>query len=125
VLTDAGIQFAVIHDTAGYDEASLTGSNLLLSTQNSEYTLTAQSFGFQSKSAEELSGGGSLEASAQLLTDILSNNGTKAQTEVVLANASLALQVANPLFSIDQCLSMATESLQSGKALAALQHLIK
>ena len=47
---------------------------------------------------------------------ILENKGTKAQTEVVLANAATALYCADDDLSLSDAVLMAKESLISGKA---------
>jgi anthranilate phosphoribosyltransferase len=77
-------------------------------------------FGLEAIKPEEIYGGGSLEESAQIMKNILANKGTMAQTNVVLANAAMALGVARNI-PIKQAFAQAKESLESGKALKALQ----
>jgi anthranilate phosphoribosyltransferase len=115
--------FGVLYGLDGYDEISLTGDFLLI-TQRGIETISPKHLGFTKCSPEELYGGHTVEESAKILTSILENRGTKAQTDVVLANAATALYCANNNLSLDDAVLQAKESLASGKALNALKKFI-
>ncbi|WP_044172441.1 anthranilate phosphoribosyltransferase [Flectobacillus major] len=115
--------FGVLYGLDGYDEISLTGDFLLI-TQRGIETISPKHLGFTKCSPEELYGGYTVEESAKILTSILENRGTKAQTDVVLANAATALYCANNNLSLDDAVLQAKESLASGKALNALKKFI-
>ena len=66
---------------------------------------------------EEIAGGNSVEDSAKIFTDVLNNKGTKAQTNVVLANAACAISTIEENKTLPECVEIAKESLVSGKAL--------
>jgi anthranilate phosphoribosyltransferase len=57
------------------------------------------------------------------MLNILKNQGTKAQTNTVLTNAGIALGIAREI-SIEEGISQAKESLESGKALRSLEILV-
>jgi anthranilate phosphoribosyltransferase len=71
-----------------------------------------------------LHGGHTVEESAKILTSVLSNEGTKAQTEVVLANAATALYCASDSLSLEDAVAKAKESLESGKAFESFKKFI-
>lgn len=113
--------FTILHALDGYDEISLTGNTKTVSN-NSEAMLTPEDFGLQKLDARDIAGGGSIESSAKILVNILKNEGTEAQTNVVCANAGMAIATANGL-SPREGFYEAKESIVSGQALKALQKL--
>lgn len=120
-------RYGIIFDLAVYDEISLTGDFLFSSQYASAdegELFSPSALGLEVFKAEDLSGGNTLEDSAKILINILENKGTKAQTSVVLANAAMALGVARNI-SIEEAISQAKESLQSGRALMVLKELSK
>ena len=56
---------------------------------------------------------------------VLEGNSTKAQKEVVLANAALALKTIYPTKDLIECVAISNESLDSKKALNAFKKLMK
>ncbi len=119
------VKFGIIYDLAGYDEISLT-DNFQISTHNSKeksiYAL--ENLGFASCQQSDIYGGGTIEESATILLNILNNNATQAQTNVVLANAGLALSIAKDI-SIKEGIAQAKDSLLSGKALNCMKKLVE
>jgi len=126
VFRQSDKRFGIIFDLAVYDEVSLTGDFLFSShfpsTDEGEIFSPA-AFGLKTFEAKDLYGGGSLEESAQMLVDILENNGTEAQTSVVLANAAIGLGVAKNM-TIEQGLALAKASLESGNAREVFRKLV-
>lgn len=122
VLKSAGVRFAVVHAYDGYDEVSLTGDFLLIDGKESRQ-LSPDQMGLSKLSPDSLAGGNSLQESADILVQILENRGTPAQKEVVLANAAVALHVAQEI-SLEESLARAKESLESGRAYLSLKNLL-
>lgn len=116
--------FAIVHGLDGYDEISLTSDTKII-TKNTEEIFTTQDLGFNSILPESIQGGKTPQESAQIFRNILEGNGTDSQNSVVLANAAVALQHTHKFGDYQQCLHLAKESLESKKALACLQNLIK
>ena len=52
-------------------------------------------------------------------------HATPAQTQCVIVNAAFAIQVMEPQKEIEECIAIARESLDSGRALATLKKFIE
>ena len=115
--------FGVLYGLDGYDEISLT-CDFDLITKKGKETITTEQLGFTKCKQSDLEGGNSVEESAKILVNILENKGTKAQTEVVLANAATALYCAEDDLSLLDAVLKAKESLESGKALSSFKKFI-
>ncbi len=115
--------FAIIHNLDGYDEVSLT-DNFKRITQSHDEILSPEYFGYSRINPTLISSGGKVEKAAKIFIDILKGNGTEEQTNVVIANASLAIQLMNGK-SIEDSLEEARESIKSGKAHSSLKKLIE
>lgn len=124
ILQDEGKKYRVLHALDGYDEISLTGDTMSYSSLG-EQLLEPALFNSGILSQESLHGGDTLEESAQLFTQIIGNEGTPAQEAVVLANSAVAIQCFEQDKSIQECQSIAAESLKSGSAYKILQSIIK
>ncbi|MBC7408739.1 MAG: anthranilate phosphoribosyltransferase [Arcicella sp.] len=116
--------FGVLFGLDGYDEISLT-SDFELITNRGKETFSPEQMGFTKCKQEDLHGGNNVEESAKILISILENKGTKAQTEVVLANAAIALYCADDDLSLSDAILMAKESVNSGKALNSFKKFVK
>ncbi len=125
VFKQSNKRYGILFDLGVYDEISLTGDFMFSShfpSADEGEVFSPSAFGFEKVSAAELYGGDTAEQAAEILVNILSNKGTVAQTNVVLANAAMALGVAQNI-SISNALGLAKESLYSGKALEVLKKL--
>lgn len=116
LLEDAGTRYAVVHALDGYDELSLTGEAKIATSAEGEQLLTASALGLPVCQARELAGGDTVEASARLFRDVLDGKGTRAQCDVVAANAALGIRCADPAISLADALESAYDSLDSGRA---------
>lgn len=117
-------KYTIVHALDGYDEVSLTGSFKIISNQM-DRVLEPDDLGFNRYQEAELSGGKTVEDAAKIFMAVLENKATKAQKEVVLANAGLAVSLAKPETSLYDALAMARESLESGAALNCLKRVLK
>jgi len=124
VFSESGQNYLIVHSLDGYDEISLTGDARFVSNKT-EDNLSPADFGFQTVTAEELSGGNSVEDAARIFRSILEGTGTRAQQNVVIANAALGIQCIYPEKSLADGVAEASESLKSGKALAAFKKLME
>ena len=116
-------RYAVVHALDGYDELSLTGTAKVVSARG-EQVVTAATLGMPTYTATDLAGGQTIAESAALFLQVLDNQGTPAQRDVVTANAALAIQCADPAFSLPDALGVARESLVSGRARGAFRQLL-
>ena len=123
-LQRLSVGFAVVNNLDGYDEISLTDEFKVM-TNRYETIYKPSELGFDIVRQEELFGGNTPQEAARIFDNVLHNCATKAQTECVLINASFAIQAMEPLKPIEECVAIARESLQSGKALHTLKKFIE
>ena len=124
VFKQVGINHIVIYDLNGYDEISLTGDFRIISNGDDK-TVSPESIGFKKVKAEELHGGNSVEESARIFLNVLENKGSETQKNVILINSAFALQCYFPDKPLNECIEMAKESIESGKAMSVLNKLIE
>lgn len=115
--------FVILHSLDVYDEISLTGPFKMI-TNRQEQVIQPEDLGLSTYSPKELSGGDTIEDSAKIFESVLKSEGTKAQTEVALANAAMAIYCGNKNLSMTDCVEAARESLTSGKAMETFRLLI-
>jgi anthranilate phosphoribosyltransferase len=112
------VNVTILHSLDGYDEISLTGPTKII-TSAMEGILNPQDFGVNLLAQSEIEGGKTIEASAQMFTDIISGKGTEAQNNVVCANAGMAIATVTKCTPLEG-FQIAKESLLSAKGLKAL-----
>lgn len=117
-------EFILVHGLDGYDEISLTDDSKII-TKNGEEIYSAEDLGFKPVTLEDIKAGESTQETAKIFMNILEGKGTEEQNSVILANASIALYNTHKFGTYDDCLLLAKESLQSGKALNSSHLLIK
>lgn len=120
-----GIQRAVVMvGEDGLDEVSLSDPTQAILVDGEELTkfvITPEEFGFKRCSLDEIKGG-SPEENAQITLNIL--HGEKGpKRDIVLLNAGTALFATHKVKSIAEGITLATESLDSGRALEKLEQL--
>lgn len=115
--------FMVIYALDGYDEVSLTG-NFKLLTRKNEQIISPEDLGLHVVDAKELSGGNTVEDAAKIFLSVLENKSTRAQKEVAIANAGMALYCADSALGLQGSVEKARESLESGSALKSFNTLI-
>ncbi len=113
--------YAVLHAMDGYDEISLTGPVKVIS-KTSENILNAEDFGVSKIKESEIFGGKTVKDSAEIFLNILNGKGTESQSNVVCANAGMAISVVENC-TIKYGFKKAKESLKTGKALNSLKKL--
>lgn len=124
VFYKLGIDFAVVNSLDNYDEISLTDEFKVM-TRNYERIYRPQALGFSAVRPEELSGGACKEDAARIFDNVLNNRAEAAQTQCVIVNAAFAIQVMEPEKEIEECIAIAHESLESGRALKTLKKFIE
>lgn len=115
-------KYTILHALDGYDEISLTGETKVIST-NSEAMLSPEDFSVSKIKQEDIFGGDTVKASADIFVNVISGKGTEAQNNVVSANAGMAIATVKNL-TPQQGFELAKESLLSGKAKDKLEKLI-
>jgi len=123
-LRDLGTEAAWVYHSAGLDELTLAGENLVVALKGGEITefrLTAADAGLEMVPLEEIKGGDAAENAAALLA--LLNGARNGYRETVLFNVSAALMVAGRTMSLKEGVAMAAAALDSGAAAGVLERL--
>ena len=125
VYQKIGIDYGIVNSIDGYDEISLTG-DFKVTTNNYERVFKPQDLGFNIAKPEELVGGATEEEAAQIFDSVLENRALPAQKNIVLANAAFGIQVLERgKKDIEECISIARESIDSGRALATFKKFVE
>jgi len=113
----------VVHGYGGLDELTTGGPNRVSQLKDGRvetYEIDARDFGLEPASADDLRGGEPAE-NARILRALLEGKDQKPRQDVILLNAAAALATEHGDFPA--ALAEARKSLESGAALARLEHL--
>ena len=125
VYQKIGIDYGIVNNIDGYDEISLT-SDFKVTTNNYERIFKPQDLGFDIAKPEEVRGGATEEEAKDIFDAVLENRALPAQKNIVLANAAFGIQVMEKgQKSIEECVEIARESIDSGKALATFKKFVE
>ena len=114
----------VVHGHDGMDEITTTGPTKvaqLINGEITEFEITPEAFGLKQAKLSDLSGGEPAVNAAAL--SALLDGEASGYRDIVLFNAGAALRIAGKASSIEQGITLAAESLDSGKAKSVLTHL--
>ena len=118
------IQYTIIHNLDGYDEVSLTDSFKYI-FNGVEQIISPEMLNYEFTKPSDLLGGQTINEAADIFKSVLEGKGTMAQNNVVTANAQLAIKCYYPSKPMEECRSIAEDSLFGGKALSSLKTLIE
>lgn len=125
VYQKIGIDYGIVNSIDGYDEISLT-SDFKVTTNNYERIFKPSDLGFGITKPEELRAGADEKEAKEIFDNVLANTALPAQKNVVLANAAFGIQVLEKgKKDIEECVEIARESIDSGKALATFKKFIE
>lgn len=125
VYQKIGIDYGIVNSIDGYDEISLT-SDFKVTTNQYEKVIKPTDLGFELAKPEELVAGATEEEAAGIFDAVLENRALPAQKNIVLANAGFGIQVMEKgCKPIEECIDMARESLESGKAYATFRRFVE
>ena len=117
------MNYTILNALDGYDEISLTCDFKTFSAEGEKIN-TVESLGFDKIRPDQITGGSTVKDSADIFMNVLNNEATAAQTNVVLSNAALAINTIDPGRSFADCFYKAEESLMSKKALKSFKALL-
>ena len=120
VYQKIGIDYGIVNSIDGYDEISLTG-DFKVTTNHYERIFKPSDLGLHLADPQMLYGGNTPADARKIFDSILLDQAEQAQKEVVIANAAFAIQVLDSSKEIDECVALARESIESGKALQSLR----
>ena len=120
-----GIDYGIVNSIDGYDEISLTG-DFKVTTNNYERIFKPSDLGFGITRPEELRAGADEKEAKEIFDNVLANTALPTQKNVVLANAAFGIQVLEKgKKDIEECVEIARESIDSGKALATFKKFVE
>ena len=125
VYQKIGIDYGIVNSIDGYDEISLTG-DFKVTTNCYERIINPSDLGFGITKPEELRAGADEKEAKEIFDNVLANTALPAQKNVVLANAAFGIQVLEKgKKDIAECVEIARESIDSGKALATFKKFVE
>lgn len=125
VYQKIGIDYGIVNSIDGYDEISLTG-DFKVTTNCYERIFNPSDLGFGITKPEELRAGADEKEAKEIFDNVLANTALQAQKNVVLANAAFGIQVLEKgKKDIAECVEIARESIDSGKALATFKKFVE
>jgi anthranilate phosphoribosyltransferase len=116
-------RYTILNALDGYDEISLTCDFKTFSAEGEKIN-TLEALGFARLQPAEILGGSTIAESAGIFVKVLSDQATRAQQDVVLCNAALAIKTMKPAKSFADCFYEAEVSLLSKKAFRSFETLI-
>lgn len=127
VLNNLGVKRAmVVHGHDGLDEITLTGASTICEVADgrlNSYFITPEQFGLERCRLSDLVGGGPQE-NALIARQILSGEKGPKRDTVVL-NAACCLYMGKNDVTMRECVRLAQELLDDGKAMEKLNHFIR
>ena len=125
VYQKIGLDYGIVNSIDGYDKISLTG-DFKVTTNNYERIFKPSDLGFTIIKPEELRAGANEQEAKEIFDAVLANTALPAQKNVVLANAAFAIQVLEKgKKDIEECIDIARESIDSGKALDTFKKFVE
>ena len=125
VYQKIGIDYGIVNSIDGYDEISLTG-DFKVTTNNYDRIFKPSDLGFGITRPEELRAGADEKEAKEIFDNVLANTALPTQKNVVLANAAFGIQVLEKgKKDIEECVEIARESIDSGKALATFKKFVE
>lgn len=125
IFEEVGQQHIILHGMDGFDEISLTDQTKIISSRDGISIVDASSFGLPTYQPKEIYGGETITEAKDIFLNILNNQSTQAQKDVVLANSAMAIDCFKESSDLSTSLEEARESLESGKAMQVLKDTIK
>jgi len=125
VYQKIGIDYGIVNSIDGYDEISLTG-DFKVTTNDYERIFSPSDLDLHIAKPEELLAGATEEEAAKIFDSVLDGTCLPAQKEIVMANAAFGIQVLEKgKKSIEECLDIARDSIDSGKAKATFRKFVE
>ncbi len=123
LFEESGQNFTIVNSLDGYDEVSLT-SEFKVFSNLSEDIYTPEQFGFKRAQQKALYGGDTPQKAAKIFDMVLSGQAAEEQSNAVLINAAFGLLTLEPSMGVDSAISLARDSLKSGRAKNAFEKFV-
>jgi anthranilate phosphoribosyltransferase len=119
--------FIVVSSTDGMDEisvSSITKAAMLKNKEVSEFEINPQDYGIKLSNKQEIVGGDAAQ-NAKIAFETLTNQEKGAKKDIVLLNTAFTLFLDDKARDVKEGLEMANMAIESGKAKAKLDEIIK
>ena len=123
-LSQIDVKYGIVNSIDGYDEISGT-ADFKFQTRERELVRAPEDLGFARIQPEEIYGGSTALEAMKIFDDVLCNRGTDSQKNVVIINAAYAIKLMEPEHNISECIDIARQSVESGKALATFKKFVE
>lgn len=127
VLSNLGVKRAmVVHGEDGVDEVSICGKTKVCEVREGKlksYTIDPEELGLSIAKPEDIKGGLAEENKEIALSILKGEKGAK--RNMVLINSAVALYTALEDKTLKECVQMAADLIDSGKALAKMQEFVE
>ncbi len=124
VLKNLGVtRGLVVCGSDGLDEITMTGKTHVCEIRFGKivkYDITPGYFGFQTCELSDLTGGNPL-VNAEITKGILKGTDRSAKRDVVILNSALAIYLGTDKTTMEDCIIIANETIDSGKAYRKLE----
>lgn len=117
-------KYTILNALDGYDEVSLTGDFKTFSGKGEQIN-SIEDLGFDKLNPDEITGGATINESADIFMQVLNGEATAAQNNVVLCNAALAIKTIDANKNFADSFYEAEEALISKKALNSFKLLLQ
>ena len=119
-----GINYGIVNSIDGYDEVSLT-DDFKIKTNGYERIINPEEVGFVRINPADIYGGATREEAKAVFDNVLEGTALRSQIDVVVANAAMAIRVLDVEKSVEECVAVAREAIESGKAFAKLKQFVE
>lgn len=123
ILQQDNANYCIVHSINGYDEVSLTSSFKYI-TKQTEKTIDPETLGFTLLKEQNLFGGKTIEDAGRIFLNVLKNECTPAQKNVVIANSAIAMNAYDSSKTLEDCIDSCKETIESKKAYTLFNNLI-
>lgn len=122
ILQKDKANYCLVHSIDGYDEVSLTASFKYI-TKTTEQTVDPETLGFSLLKEEDVFGGKTIRDAANIFVNVLKNECTSAQKNVVIINSALAMNAYDASKSIAECIDICKDTIESKKTYILFKNL--
>lgn len=123
ILQQDKANYCLVNSLDGYDEVSLTTSFKYI-TKHTEQTIEPETLGFEVIKPQDVFGGKTISDAANIFINVLKNECTSAQKNVVIINSALAMNAYDNSKTIQECIEICKETIESKKTYTLFKNLI-
>lgn len=124
ILASKNVNYSIVHSLDGYDEISLTGK-FKVSSSTGEKVYTPASLNLPKLKEEDLGCQHNAEIALDIFLNVLEDKATPEQELCVLLNSAFAINVLERDKSIEECMQIAKESIESKKAMESFKKFVE